>query len=164
MFRRSFRSTSLALAGILIAIGGCAEAPSAPAARQFVTRAQQPRLDVSGSASALIDERGGVLQSPGGDRIVFPAGALPGPTQITITSDPTYLGVQLQPHGIQFPAGHEPQLVLNGAGSNLGAFRGVDVAYVDESGAVAEILPATSNGARVATSLHHFSGYMTIGH
>ena len=166
MSRISFRRPSLALAGILIAIGGCAESPSTPAAREFVQRTADVRYNAAGagSASAVIGANGGVLQTVAGDRIVFPAGAVAQPTLITITSNSTYLGVELEPHGLQFPAGNEPVLVLNAAGSNAATFRRVDIAYVDESGAVAEILPASRGGAALTTNLQHFSGYTAISH
>ncbi|HEX6748398.1 MAG TPA: hypothetical protein VF092_13965 [Longimicrobium sp.] len=162
--RISFRRPSLALAGILIAIGGCAESPSAPAQPEFVLRGAHARFSISGTASAVIDQRGGSLVSPAGDRIVFPAGALSGPTQISITSDETYVGVELQPHGLTFPEGHLPVLQLNTAGSNAGAYQRISVSYVNESGSVAEILPATTGNNRASTNLHHFSGYMASGY
>lgn len=169
MSRISFRRPSLALAGILIAIGGCAESPSTPstpAAREFVQRTADVRYNVSGvgSASAVIGENGGVLQTAAGDRIVFPAGAVSQPTLITITSDPRYAGVELEPHGLQFPEGHEPVLRLSTAGTNASSFRNVDVVYVDESGAISEVLPTSGNGAMLEAHLQHFSGYLASGH
>jgi len=165
MSRITFRKATAALAGILITIGGCAENPSSPAAREFVQRTSSARFDVSGagSSSAVIDSDGGVLQTIGGDRIVFPAGAVAEPTRITITSDPRYAGVQLEPHGLQFPAGHEPVLQLNMQGTNAGQFRSVTVVYVDETGAISETLPTATGSGRATTNLHHFSGYLTIG-
>lgn len=162
MYRPSFRAASVVLAGILIAIGGCSEAPVSPA-RQFIPRATPARFDLSGSASAVIDESGGTLSTPQGDRITFPAGALPGATTVTITSDEDVVGVELQPHGITFPAGHEPVLSLNAAGTPPGLLRGAAVAYVD-GGAIAEILPAAVGGARITTNLAHFSGYTAVSH
>src|SRR5215218_10510914 len=167
MFRNSFRRRpSLALAGILIAIGGCTEMPSSPAAPEFVQRTAAVRYDVSGStaASGVITENGGVLQTASGDRIVFPAGAVSAPTTVTITSDPRYAGVELEPHGLQFPAGHEPVLQLNMQGTNAGSYRSLNVVYVDESGAVAETLPTTLGSGKASTNLHHFSGYLASGH
>jgi len=167
MSRNSLRRRpSLALAGILIAIGGCAENPSAAAPREFVQRTASVRFDKSGggSASAMIGVDGGVLQTSAGDRIVFPAGAVEQPIRISITSDSRYAGVQLEPHGLQFPEGHEPVLQLSTASTNAGAFRNVDVVYVDEAGAISEVLPTTSTGANLETHLHHFSGYLASGH
>lgn len=165
MFRISIRRSSLALAGILIAIGGCAESPSTPEAREFVQRTADVRYNVegSGSASAVIDARGGALQTAAGDRIVFPAGAVAQPTRITITSDKRYAGVELEPHGLQFPAGHEPVLQINMQGSNAGGYRSLSVVYVNESGAVAEVLPTSTGGSRAAANLQHFSGYIVAG-
>ncbi|HEU4559930.1 MAG TPA: hypothetical protein VFS20_18925 [Longimicrobium sp.] len=165
MLRISFRRPSLALAGILIAIGGCAESPSTPAAREFVQRTADVRYNVSGagSTSAVINPSGGVLQTAAGDRIVFPAGAVAQPTRITITSDPRYAGVELEPHGLQFPAGHEPVLQINMQGSNAGAYRSLSVVYVNESGAVAEVLPTSTGASRATANLAHFSGYLVAG-
>ena len=166
MFRISIRRSSLALAGILIAIGGCAESPSTPEAREFVQRTADVRYNAegSGSASAVIDASGGVLQTTAGDRIVFPAGAVAQPTRITITSNRRYAGVELEPHGLRFPAGHEPILRISTAGSNIASYRNVDVVYVDESGAIAEVLPTSGNGAVLEAHLQHFSGYLASGH
>jgi len=159
------RRPSLALAGILIAIGGCAESPSSPAAREFVQRTTAVRYDVSGrpGSSAVIDPAGGTLQTASGDRIVFPAGAVAQPTTVSITSDPRYAGVELEPHGLQFPAGHEPVLQINMQGTNAGNFGSIDVVYVDESGSVAETLPTSTANGRATTALHHFSRYLTSG-
>jgi hypothetical protein len=163
MLNRSLRTSALALAGILIAIGGCAENPSAAAPPRFVERASQARFDVSGSAAAVVGAQGGTVASPAGDLIVFPAGALSEPTRITITSSSSYVGVELQPHGLQFPQGREPVLILNTENSNVGAFRRLDVSYVDGSGGVLEVLPAKRGGRTLSTTLQHFSGYMASG-
>lgn len=166
MSRISLRRSSLALAGILIAIGGCAESPSTPAAREFVQRTADVRYNVAGggSASAVIGANGGTLQTAAGDRITFPAGAVSQPTLITMTSSPRYAGVELQPHGLQFPAGHEPVLRISTAGSNAGDFRNLDVVYVNEAGAISEVLPTSGNGAVLEAHLQHFSGYLASGH
>ena len=163
MCNRSLRTSALALAGILIAIGGCSESPSSSAPRQFVTRASQARFDASGSAAAVVDASGGTLVTPAGDRIVFPAGALSEPTRITITSSSSLVGVELEPHGLRFPEGHEPVLILNTQDSNAASFRKLDVSYVDASGNVLEVLPADKGGRTLSTTLQHFSGYMASG-
>src|SRR3982750_699579 len=93
MLNRSLRTSALALAGILITIGGCSESPSAVGPRQFVARSASARFSASGSSAAVIDARGGTLETSAGDRIVFPAGALGSPTPITITSRPAQGGV-----------------------------------------------------------------------
>jgi len=164
MCNRSLRSSVLALAGILIAIGGCSESPSSSVPRQFLSRGSQARFDVAGSSAAVIGASGGTLVTPAGDRIVFPAGALSQPTRVAITSSDTYVGVQLEPHGLIFPAGRQPVLVLNTEGSNAGAFRTLDVSYVDETGSVAEVLPASAGAGTLVTVLPHFSGFIASGH
>jgi hypothetical protein len=165
MPRITLRRPTLALAGILIAIGGCAENPSQPVTREFVQRTATARFDVSGSASssAVIDVRGGTLTTAAGDRIVFPVGAVARPTRITITSDEQFAGVELEPHGLRFPAGREPVLQLSTSGTNAGSFHSLSVVYVDEDGGIAEVLPTSNAGGRSTTNLHHFSGYLVTG-
>ena len=165
MSKSTLRAAALALAGILITIGGCAESPSAPTRHEFVQRTATARFDVSGSgtASAVIDGRGGMLQTAAGDRIIFPAGALLQPTEITITSDPRYAGVELEPHGLRFPAGREPILQLSTTASNAFQFRSLSVAYIGQDGAIEEILPTVTASGQVMTNLHHFSGYLVTG-
>jgi hypothetical protein len=163
MFKTSLRSSALALAGILITIGGCSESPSS-AASQFLVREGGARFSVSGTASAVITSEGGSIQTAAGDRIVFPEGAVAEPTEISITSNSDYVGVELEPHGLRFPAGHEPVLQLSTTGSNARAFRSLSTVYVDESGTVAEVLPTQVIGNRTETNLRHFSGYMQTGH
>jgi hypothetical protein len=163
MSKISLRTSALALAGILITIGGCSESPSAAGPRQFVERTASARFAVSGSAASVIDARGGTLETAAGDRIVFPAGALAKPTRITITSSRTQVGVQLEPHGLTFPAGSTPVLILNAVDSNAASFRHLDVSYVDEAGNVAEVLPATTGAGTITTNLRHFSGYAASG-
>jgi hypothetical protein len=162
MFKRSLRSSALALAGILITIGGCSESPSA-APTQFLVREGGARFDVGGTTGAVIGPAGGSIQTPAGDRIVFPAGAVAEPTTISITSSSEYVGVELEPHGLRFPAGHEPTLQLSTSGSNARAFRSLSIVYVDESGVVAEFLPTQVGGNRTQTNLQHFSGYLVTG-
>ncbi len=166
MSRITLRRPSLALAGILIAIGGCSESPSSPVTREFVQRSADVRFDASGGGrkSAVIGENGGTLQTNSGDRIVFPAGALQQPTTISIVSDRRYAGVQLEPHGLQFPAGHEPVLQINMQGSNSGLYHAVNVVYVDENLAIEEELPTSTGSGHASTNLHHFSGYILAGH
>jgi hypothetical protein len=163
MCNRSLRTSALALAGILITIGGCAESPSAVTSRQFLVREGGARFEVSGTAGAVITPAGGTIQTPAGDRIVFPAGAVSEPTAITMTSSSKYVGVELEPHGLRFPAGHEPVLQLSTSGSNARLFRSLTVVYVDESGVVSEFLPTDVGGNRTEANLHHFSGYLVAG-
>jgi hypothetical protein len=163
MSRTSLRTSALALAGILITIGGCSESPSS-AASQFLVRDGGARFDVGGTAGTVIGPSGGSIQTAAGDRIVFPQGAVAEPTTITVTSSREYVGVELEPHGLRFPAGHEPVLQLSTSGSNARLFRSLSIVYVDESGVVAEVLPTAVGGNRTETNLHHFSGYMATGH
>jgi hypothetical protein len=167
MFRISIRRSSLALAGILIGIGGCAEVPSAPsgeAAYHFLAAPSGPSLSRSGQgSSAVIGPDGGVLTTTNGHQIVFPAGALAEPTEISIRSNPRYSGVELEPHGLQFPAGHEPVLSLNVGAADLSRFSNVNVLYVDDQGRVLEVLRTSVRGQRIETQLQHFSGYIGAG-
>jgi hypothetical protein len=165
MSKPTFRAAALALAGILIAIGGCTENPSAANAYHFLRRSQNVRFDATGSAtaSAVIDARGGVLVTSAGDRITFPAGAVTQPTRITITSDPQYAGVELQPHGLTFTPGREPTLQLSTANTDAATYGSLGVAYVDDSNAVQEVLPAVTVASNLVTNLHHFSRYLSTG-
>lgn len=155
-----FRAATAALAGILIAIGGCSETPSSPAQPGFLRRAAHPSFDITGTSSAVIDGRGGTVQSAAGDKIVFPAGALSQPTTVTLTSDGTYVGVELQPHGITFPAGLEPQLILNAGATVPG---GAEIVYLNEAGSISEELSTSVSGGKLRASLHHFSKYIALG-
>jgi hypothetical protein len=168
MSRITFRRPSLALAGILIGIGGCSESPSAPAAPaatyHFLAAPAAPSMSKSGeSSSAVIGQAGGVLSTPGGHRIVFPAGALDEPTRISIRADQNFAGVDLQPHGLRFPAGHQPVLSINVGSLNLSRFSQLNVVYVSDNNAVLEVLPTALNGQRLEARLRHFSGYIGAG-
>ena len=163
MCNRSLRASALALAGILITIGGCSESPSGTGS-QFVVREGGARFSASGTMGAVITPAGGSIQTPAGDRIVFPAGAVAEPTTITLTSSSQYAGVELEPHGLRFPAGHEPVLEISTNGSNARAFRSLNIVYVDESGVVAESLPTSGSSGAMQANLRHFSGYLIAGH
>ncbi|HYH78238.1 MAG TPA: hypothetical protein VEX86_00525 [Longimicrobium sp.] len=167
MFRFSFRRSSIALAGILIGIGGCAESPSAPVAApdfHFLAAPAGPSMARAGEASsAVIGPEGGSLTTTNGHRIVFPAGALAAPTRISMSSNPRFAGVELEPHGLQFPAGHEPVLSLNLGATDLSGFSRVNVLYVGDDNAVLEVLPTSAGGQRIQTRLSHFSGYIGAG-
>lgn len=169
MSRISLRRPTLALAGILIAIGGCSENPSGPNGYQFIHRTRGASFSVSGvsggsDATALIGPLGGVVATAAGDRIVFPIGAVSKPTQITLHSSSEYVGVEVEPHGMRFPNGRRPVLTLNTAGSDIGSYGDVDVVYVNEAGKVADVLHTTGNGATVQAELQHFSIYTAAGH
>lgn len=157
-------------AGILITTGGCAESPSAPpseTAGLVMLRAPQGAIfshSGEGSSSAVIGPEGGTLSIGSGHQLVFPAGAVSAPTVISMRADPVYVGVHLEPHGLQFPASAAPVLTLNASGATAG-FERLAVVYVDEAGEIAEVLPTrTTGGSIVRAKLRHFSGYITTGH
>jgi len=165
MSKSSFRAAAAALAGILIAIGGCSENPSAATGYQFIHRASRgPLADVSGTSSAVIDARGGSVVTPLGDRITFPAGALTQPTTITVRSSTEYVGVEVEPHGLRFTAGREPVLTLNSAGANVAGYRSLDVVYVGDSGNVEDVLRTQASNGTLTATLPHFSIYTAAGH
>ena len=166
-----FRVRSLlALAGILITIGGCAESPSpvaVDAAWQKISRPAGPSFSRSGEdspTSKLIGPEGGSIQN-GGHKLVFPAGALSEPTVITMSTDAEYVGVHLEPHGLQFPAGREPVLTLDYSGADTSVFSSLSVVYVDDAGTIQEVLPTKElgGGGKLRANLEHFSGYIGAG-
>jgi hypothetical protein len=170
MSKLALRAALVAAAGILISIGGCAEAPSAPATADLASATKvrapaSPSYSREGRASKVIGPEGGVLVTAEGHQLVFPAGALREPTEITMTTDPEYVGVELEPHGLVFPAGRGPMLTLNYSGADVSPFRSLAVVYVDDAGTPLELLPTTNLGGaeKVRTRLQHFSGYITIG-
>jgi hypothetical protein len=171
MSKHALRTAFAAVAGILIAIGGCAENPSAPsdatASFQLIAPPTAPSAFFGrlGTASAVIGPEGGTLQVMAGHKIVFPAGALAEPTTITMRTDFLTLGVELQPHGLVFPEGSEPQLTLDVTGIRLSAFRSVAIGYIGDSGQILEVLPTDVLGAsgKLQARLEHFSKYSSIG-
>lgn len=166
MSKFSLRAAAAALAGILIAIGGCAESPSAPAEQlQLLRTPLTPALSRAGSrSSAVIGAEGGALQTSTGHKIVFPAGALSQPTTITMSTVPGYAGVNLQPHGLVFPATAQPVLTLDFSAADIAGFNTFRIVYVDESGEIAEVLPTRTTGSlKLRANLQHFSGYMASG-
>lgn len=160
MQKLRFRTLTTALAGILVAIGGCAESPSSPAAPEFLQRGPMPSFNVSGTNTAVIDARGGVVESLAGDRIIFPAGAVTRPVTVTLTSDANFVGVELEPHGTTFNRNREPTLILN-AGS--GATSRANVVYVNEAGVVEEVLDTDAANGQLTAKLRHFSKYYAVG-
>jgi hypothetical protein len=169
MSKFKLRPALLALAGILIAIGGCAESPSAPAATQelqFLRTPPAPSFSRAGSSSSVvIDQNGGTIATAEGHRVVFPAGAVSGPTEITMSTVDGYVGVDLQPHGLVFPAGRQPILTLDYSAANTLGFTTLAIVYVDESGAISEVLPTRVLGldGKLRTNLAHFSRYIGAG-
>ena len=167
MSKSSFRAAAAALAGILIAIGGCSESPSSPQAPlQVVHRSASVRFDVSGgSSSAVIDSRGGTITTKSGQSLSFPAGALSAPTLITVTDDPNVVGVEVQPHGLVFPAGRQPVLTLDPHGADVSGLSRTAVVYLnDATGNIEQVLTTTEVGSdRIRASLPHFSKYAYAG-
>lgn len=172
MSKFSLRAALVAAAGILITIGGCAESPSTPgdlpAAYRVIPAPASASFARAGSddrSSAVIGAGGGMLQTSTGHRIVFPAGALGGPTEISIRTATIGVGVELEPHGIVFPAGREPILTLNTSSLDLSGYNDVAVGYVNESGVIAEVLPTNEigNATKLQARLPHFSIFTTVG-
>jgi hypothetical protein len=169
MSKFTLRAAAAALAGILIAIGGCAESPSAPVAPDvsdltFLRTPTGPSFSLGGSSVAVIDQNGGTLRTIEGHKLVFPAGAVSQPTRITMATVDGYVGVDLQPHGLTFPAGHEPVLTLDYSAATVSdGSSDLFVVYVDESNAVAEVLATRVLGQdrKVRANLQHFSRYIT---
>jgi hypothetical protein len=162
-----FRAAATALAGILIAIGGCSDALTSPdSARQALSRGGgQPRFNVMGSsASEVIGPKGGTLVTTAGDRLTFPAGALSHPTEITLTSMSTQVGVQIEPRGLVFPAGRQPVLTLSTAGSDADSFEKLEVAYVNDDGSITEVLTSSVGDATLSAQMSRFGGLLGIGH
>lgn len=173
MIRLSVRAATLAAA--IVAAAACADQTPlgsdradtgfqllrAPAAVQ--PAATTDTDGTSSSSARVIGPEGGTLQV-GAHRIVFPAGALTQPTEIRMTLDDEYVGVELEPHGIVFPAGREPTLTLGYAGVDASNFASLAVAYVEDD-AISEVLPTRrdAQAQTVQARLRHFSLYATSG-
>lgn len=160
------RSLALCLAGTLLVVGGCADVPSAPAGLplELIASGGGPSLSLGGASvtSAVIGSRGGEIATASGHRLVFPAGAVAQPTEIRMRDDGSFLGVRLEPHGLQFPAGRGPVLTLR----HFGAAAGYDVlrvVYVGGAGEILEVLPTRTGEDAVIADLRHFSGYLIAG-
>ncbi|HEX2204659.1 MAG TPA: hypothetical protein VHG91_15225 [Longimicrobium sp.] len=154
-----------AAAGILITIGGCAESPALAArdtAEYRIVPAAPSAARAGDAASATIGAEGGALQA-GGHKLVFPAGALSQPTRITLQAAGT--GVVVQPHGLVFAAGREPVLTLDNTGVAVQGFRTLAIGYINEAGAIAEVLPTEvlGGGSKLRARLQHFSIYTAVG-
>lgn len=177
MARLSLRALALAT-GILIIAGGCASDVSVPAtgdldAQYTLLSRTEPlsgaRLDLQAlppeTVSQEIGPEGGVLRTASGHTLAFPAGAVSQPTRITLTEDAAHVGVQLEPHGLQFPAGRGPVLTLSHAGTDVAPFSRLTVVYTNELGSILEVLPSRTerNSQTVTTRLQHFSGYILAG-
>jgi hypothetical protein len=154
---------TLALAGILVGIGGCADQPVTPAAPStaayhLLPAAAQPNFARSGTAEAVVGAEGGVVRAPGGVTLEFPAGALQGEQTIRVTPSSTLNAVEIEPHGLVFPAGLEPVLTLPFDRNALRGSGALNVVYVVD-GAVVEVLPTTQQGNTLVAPLKHFSLY-----
>lgn len=165
---RSRPSLAAALvAGTLLVVGGCADLPSAPsfAGLEKIAAPTAPARSLSGEAvvSRVVGVQGGELATASGHRIVFPAGALARPTEISIRDDGTHLGVRLEPHGLRFPAGRNPVLTLSLAGAETSTYDALHIVYVNDASEVLEVLPTTIGGGVAVTRLQHFSGYLVAG-
>ncbi|HWK89551.1 MAG TPA: hypothetical protein VNP72_06130 [Longimicrobium sp.] len=161
---------TLAAAGILIAIGGCAEQPAGPATPQYTKIALPAGVSFSrGGTDArdveTIGPEGGSL-SAGGHTLVFPAGAVAEPTQISMTTVPGFVGVDLQPHGLVFPAGARPQLTLSFRGASVAGFSSFAVGYFGNTGSLDEVFTGAVSlaGGTISARIPHFSGYIQVGH
>lgn len=163
-------------AGILITIGGCTEqAPMSNSVPEDSARYQRLEMQNSAAGSAfdqgavrvekVIGAEGGTLEIPGGHTLAFPAGALSAPTRIRARIDPQYVEVDLGPDGLIFPVGHEPVLTLSYSNANAAAFRQLAIAYLNNSGAIVEILQTTDDAVKntLTTRLRHFSRYASVG-
>lgn len=165
MSKLALRTAFAAVAGILIAIGGCAENPasiSAPTdSYQIISVSGLARGELT---SAVIGPEGGTLQI-GIAKVYFPAGAVAQPTRISMQADLTSLGVIMQPHGIVFPENAQPVLTLDVSSVVLSAFRNTAIAYIDENGQISEILPTELLGSsgKARTTLPHFSKFSYVG-
>ncbi|HET6230796.1 MAG TPA: hypothetical protein VFE05_12055 [Longimicrobiaceae bacterium] len=171
MTRFNFRSLNV-VAGILLTVGGCdtARMPTAYAVSDYQAvrmPSSGARMSASGSgtASKVIGPEGGKL-NVGQYVLTFPAGALSQPTEIGMQSVAGYAGVDVSPHGLTFPAGHEPELSLSYKGADLLGIHVLAVGYVGEDGNLDEVLPSLVDlrDRSVSADLHHFSRYLTVGH
>jgi hypothetical protein len=162
------RLGSVVLFGTLLVAGGCAEGPAAPAGLglEKIPAPRGASLSVEAAdapAAAVIGPMGGEIVTPAGNRLVFPAGAVARPTEIRVQDDGTHLGVRVQPHGLQFPAGRGPVLTVRIAPETAAAYAFLRVVYVDDAGGILEVLPTRTAPGEVSTQLRHFSGYLIAG-
>jgi hypothetical protein len=152
-------SRALVLLGLVAMVAGCSEPMSSG---RFSPVAPRSTLGGSRSASAVIGTAGGTVQV-GGNKIVFPAGALTSATTITMTE---YMGsgrVEMQPHGLTFPAAARPELTLTYAGVDVTGHDEIAVGY-EVSGQVVEVYASEAAGYEaVAARVPHFSGFVIVG-
>jgi hypothetical protein len=168
---RAFAALTLAFA----AASGCTRegaSPSAPATLSGYRLLAAPAAPASAGSrsllpvapvSAVIGPDGGALVLADGSRLDVPAGAVAEPTQFSMSPASGLYGVELQPHGLAFPAGHEPVLTLPYAPLAAAGFTRIAVVYVDDTRTIVEVLPSDNSGASATAHLHHFSGYAVGG-
>lgn len=167
---RRILSTPLvsSLAAILILAAGCsdqaptgAELGSSYHAVALPEAGLVPSYSRSGGTSRVIGPDGGTIRA-GRITLSFPAGALAAPTEITVSPDARHLGVTFGPHGITFPAGHQPTATFSYQGIGNLPERDLTVLYLSDSGIALEKLTASvDTGAKtVSAQLGHFSQYL----
>ena len=168
MSRRTlFTPLVSSLTAILILAAGCsdqaptgAELGSSYHAVALPEAGLVPSFSRSGSVSRVIGPDGGTIQA---DRITisFPAGAVSTPTEITVSPDTRNLGVTFGPHGIQFPAGHQPTASFSYQGIANLPEADLTIFYLSETGVALEKLAASVNTSAktVSAQLRHFSEY-----
>lgn len=173
MARFRLRAVFALVAGTLISIGGCADnSPTGntnpQGARYELIALQETSSGASQTrghlpfAEKVIGPEGGTLEIPGGHTLDFPSGALNKPTKIRAKADRRYVAVELEPHGIQFPAGREPLLTLNysAAAKPVVADR-LTIIYLDHADNFLEDMRGTASERSkiVSARLPHFSLY-----
>ncbi len=182
MFRSWFRGrTRPTIAGTfvfaaLLALGACTDQrptePLEPRARAALDLLSSgPRLlecktDLAQSATALIDVAGGTI-AVGGTSVVFPAGALTGPTSVTLTIPASrYVEVAIETDGQKyFPVDLKPVITIDYSRCNRSDVlsKSLSAWYIDsESKALLEKMEGAVDDKllqRITFSTGHFSGY-----
>lgn len=166
----------LAVAAVALLAGyGCTDVgtptsstPSATSLEKLVRPASLSgaRLNAfgrKGGVSETIGPEGGVLNLGGGTRVVFPAGAVARPTTITMKAHAEYVGVEMEPHGLVFPAGRQPVLTISVAGVDVSRFQALNIVYVSDAGEILEVFPTSVTGTVLSARLPHFSGFIGSG-
>lgn len=168
MSRRSpFAPLISSVAAILILAAGCSDqAPTAVQLESSYNAVALPRAELApsfsrtGTAHQVIGPEGGVIQN-GRITISFPAGAVAAPTTITVAPSTRDLAVTFGPHGLQFPAGHEPTVTFSYRGIANLPEQDLMILYVSDSGEVLERLNASvdASAKSVTARPRHFSVY-----
>jgi hypothetical protein len=157
----------LVLVGLLATVAGCAEPTTSDLTSRYTIlrrSADGIRFTLGGSrsASAVIGAAGGTLQV-GGNKIVFPAGALSSATTITMTEYMGTGGVEMQPHGLTFPAAARPELTLSYAGIDVSGYDDLVIAY-QVNGTITEVYDTDEAGYEALSArVPHFSGFIVAG-